>query len=116
MINPLVESTEKSTKAITEELALMREEINNLNENVLHQMSAERQPKQTKKRRKEIDEGSQLNVVEQYLATYDDSPLERYFSIQHTALNQYMGDKTVLVDKKSNISVGDLKYEYTPGL
>ena len=27
-----------------------------------------------------------------------------------------MGDKNVLVDKKSNISVGDVKYEYTPGL
>ena len=26
-----------------------------------------------------------------------------------------MGDKNVLVDEKSNISVGDVKYEYTPG-
>ena len=107
MFSPVVESTEKSTKAITEESALMGEEIKNLNENVLHQMTAERrQQKQTKKRRREIDEESQLNVVEQYLATYDDLKLDSYFSIQCTDVNQYMmGDKNVLVDKKSNIYV-----------
>ena len=67
-------------------------------------MAAERQQKQ-------------LNVVEQYLATFDDSKLGRYFSIQRIGVNQYMiGDKNVLVDKKSNISVGYGKYEYTPGL
>ena len=77
MFNPVVESTEKSTKAITEELAPMREEIMNLNE-----MTAERRQKQTKKRRQEIDEESQLNIVEQYLAAaYDDSKFYRYFSI-----------------------------------
>ena len=58
-----------------------------------------------------------MNVVQQYLATYDDSKLDRYFSIQRPGVNQYMiGDKNVLVDKKSNISVGDVKYEYIPGL
>ena len=36
MFNPVVESTEKSNKAITEELEPMREEIKNLNEYVLH--------------------------------------------------------------------------------
>ena len=36
MFSPVEESTEKSTKAITEELAPMGVEINNLNENVLH--------------------------------------------------------------------------------
>ena len=45
-----------------------------------------------------------------YLATYDDSKLDRYFSIQRTGVNQYMmDDKNVLVDKKSNISVGGVK-------
>ena len=36
MSNPVVESTEKSTKGIKEELAPMREERKNLNENILH--------------------------------------------------------------------------------
>ena len=117
MFNPVVESTEKSTKAITEELAPMREEIKNLNENVLHQMTAERPQKKTKTKRKGIDEESKLNVAEQYLATYDDSKLDIYFSIQRTGVNEYMmGDKNVLVDKKSNISIGGVKYEYTLGL
>ena len=34
MFDPVAESTEKSTEAITEELAPMREEMKNLNENV----------------------------------------------------------------------------------
>ena len=64
MFSLVVESTEKSTKAITEELASMRLEIKNLNENVLHQITAERrQQKQAVKGRREIDEESQLNVV-----------------------------------------------------
>ena len=62
MFSPVVESTEKSTKAITEELALMREKIKNLNEKVLHQLTAE---SRSKRRRGE----KKLNVVEQYLPT-----------------------------------------------
>jgi hypothetical protein len=40
MFDPVVESTEKSTTAITKELVPMREEMKNLNENLLQQAAA----------------------------------------------------------------------------
>ena len=103
----------------------MWEEIKNLNETVLHQMATttvagDKQQKQVRRKQEfadEEEEGSHLTAVHRYLATYDATKLDKYFSIKPTGVNQYMmGDRKVLVDKHSNIFVGGVKYGCTPGL
>ena len=56
-----------------------------------------------------------MNVVEKYLATYDDSKLDRYFSIQRTGVNHYMmGDKSVLVDNEAELLLAEFAAWNTP--
>ena len=49
-------------------------------------------------RETEIGCGSaDLNMVDQFITTYDETKLDRYFSIPRTGVNRYMmGDKNVL--------------------
>ena len=122
VFKPVAESTGKSTEAITRELAPMREEMKNLNERLEAAAEAaaatpEPQAKQKRGKRK-LDVGSgDLDMVDQYITIYDETKLDRYFSIQRTGVNRYMmGDKNVLVDTNSNIFIGGVKYERTPGL
>ena len=114
MFSPVVKSTEESTKAITKELVPMREEIKNLNENVLHQ----KQQQQKKKKTQVVVPDDNVNIVERYRTTYDESKIDSYFSIQPTAVkHQYvMGDTNVLVDRQANIFVDGVKYDHSPGL
>ena len=71
-----------------------------------------------RRRKRKLDTSSDLlNAVDQYHTKYDETKLDYYFSIQPTGENQYMmGDKVVVIDENSNIHVGGVKYEGTPGL
>ena len=92
--NPIVESTETSTEAVTKELVPMREEIKTLNDRL------------TKVRR----------GVHHYLDTIDKSKLDKYFGIQQTDEGYMMGDKGVVIDESSNIHVDGEEYKSTTGL
>ena len=110
MFDPVVQSTARSTEAITKELIPIRDEVKNLNENLLHQ--AAHPP-----RKRKLDTVVDINLVEQYHRLHDETKLDQYFGIQRTGVNRYtMGDKDVIVDQNSNIFVGGIKYEATPGL
>ena len=114
LFNPVVQSTEKSTEAITRELAPLREEVKHLNENLI-------------KREKLVDDDDDMistsssttdhNILEHYLTTTEGSLLDKYFAIQRMDDGRYvMGDKEVVVDKESNIHIDGIEYKGTPGL
>ena len=79
LLNSVVESTEKSTDAITKELVSMREKIKTPNDR--------------------LAPSRKLEGVPYYLDTIDKSKLDKYFGIQQTDEGQYMmGDKEVRIE------------------
>ena len=83
MFNPVVQSTEKSTEAITKELIPLREEVKHLNEAATGLIITTRKQK--------LD-----GPLEHY--TRDKSKLDKYFGIQYTDDDDryMMGDKEVI--------------------
>ena len=115
MFYPLLESTARSTEAITKELIPMREEMKNLNENLLQQAAAAHPP--IAPRKPKLAAALDANLFEQYNTNYDKTKIDKYFSIERTGDNQYrIDDKKGILDKNSNIFVDGIKYEGTPGL
>ena len=68
MFNPVVQSTEKSTEAITKELIPLREEVKHLNQAATELITTRKQT---------LDD-----PLEHY--THDKSKLDKYFGIQYT--------------------------------
>ena len=100
---PIVSATEKATAAITNEIKTEK--------NSSHSLSA-------RKKRKFTDERSgEFNVFD-YYQRMDKKDLDQYFAIQRIGDNTLvLGDKEVVVDNDSNITVdGDKMYRATPGL
>ena len=109
MFNPVVESTKKSTEAITNELMPLQEEMKTLNERLLHQVPSKHQSRK--------ESSSNLNALEYYLTEYNNAKIDKYFGIEHLDDNKYMmGDKELTVDGNSNIHVDGIEYKGTPGL
>ena len=118
LFNPVVQSTEKSTEAITRELAPLREEVKHLNENLIKREKLD----------DHVDDDDTMltsssssttdhNVVEHYLTTIRNNLLDKYFAVQRMDDGRYvMGDKEVMVDKESNIHVDGVVYKGTSGL
>ena len=73
VFSPVVESTEKSTEARMKELAPMREEMINFNERLAAAEASESQLKQKRGKRKLDVRSADLNMVDQYPTTYDES-------------------------------------------
>ena len=116
VFDPVVQSTEKSTTAITKELAPLREEMRNLNENLIAEKT---QMAGRKRKRDELSPPPPHadNVLQHYLHRSDKAKLDKYFGIQYTRHGNYMmGDKEVTVDKQSNIHVEGNTYKATVGL
>ena len=113
MFEPVVQSTEKSTKAITKELLPLRDEMKTLNDRLLETMAETAA-------RGDVSSGlNSLNVLEQYLHKYgqEGDKLDKYFGIQRVGEDRYMmGDKNVVIDEDSNILVDGMIYEATLGL
>ena len=100
---PIVSATEKATTAITNEIKTEK--------NSSHSLSA-------RKKRKFTDERSgEFNAFD-YYQRMDKKDLDQYFAIQRIGDNVLvLGDKEVVVDNDSNITVdGDKMYRATPGL
>jgi len=118
MFNPIVQSTAKSTEAITKELIPLREEVKHLNENLAVKKEKLGDDGDDTMLTSSSSSSSDLkNALEQYLTIMDKTKLDKYFGIQRTDDGRYMmGDKVVVVDKQSNIYVDDKKYKGTPGL
>ena len=104
MFNPVVESTKKSTEAITNELMPLQEEMKTLNERLLHQVPPKHQSIK--------GNSSNLNALEYYLTEYNNAKIDKYFGIEHLDDNKYMmGDKELTVDGNSNIHVDGIGYK-----
>ena len=117
MFEPVVESTGKSTQAITKELASIREEMKTLNER-LADTTEKMKDAITMKQQQQPTDDHTSNVLEQYHLKYGRSRvLDKYFAIQHVGDNKYeMGIKAVEIDEISDIIVDGVKYDGTTGL
>ena len=114
MFHPIIESTKKSTKAITKELEPLQEEMKNINENFLHITTTTTTPtKQNKRWMQDMN----VKALDYYLNTFNKEKLDKYFGIQLTADNELMmGDRSVGVDNNSTISIDNAMYKGTTGL
>ena len=84
MFHPIIESTEKSTKAITKELEPLQKEMKNINENFLHTTTTTIPTKQNKRWLQDMN----VNALDYYLNTFNKEKLDKYFGIQLNALSQ----------------------------
>ena len=113
IFHPVIQSTKKSTEAITKELVPMQEEMKNINANLQHQaVKTEYQPKLGSKRRRL--EGKHGPLVQLFLRKYLDGEVDTTFGIRHTGGNWRMGDKDVKF-KDDNIIIDGELYVGTPG-
>ena len=105
--NPIIKATEQSTKAITQSLDPIRDELKTVSEKL---------PDQAPPRRKRIwDEDTGRTAIDYYLD--HEKNLDKYYGIKEEDGNLVLGNKQVLVDdENSNITVDDRVYEGTPGL
>ena len=110
VFDPVVKSTEKSTTAITNELTPLREEMRNLNENLVVEMGKK------EKRKRDDTRVYPENVLQHYLHKSDKTKLDKYFGIQEIDGYYMMGDKEVTVDRYSNIHIEGITYKATAGL
>ena len=95
MFSPVVDSTEKSTTAITKELTPLRNEMRNLNKRLVE---VTQKKSRTRLRDKDqiTSESPHFNVMHWYLHNFDDTKIDKYFGIQQKDDGQYiMGDKNV---------------------
>ena len=94
--SPIVKATEKSTEAITKQLA---------------------QTPTPKKKQTTWNEHSDQSAIEYYFKSYNKNNLDKYFGIQLIENGEYvLGIKKIMMDEKSNIYVDDNVYKGTPGL
>ena len=99
MFESVVESTGKSTQAITKELATIREEMRTLNERLAN-TTENMKDAITMNQQQQPTDNHTSNVLEQYLLKYGGSRvLDKYFDIQRVGDNKYeMGTKAVEID------------------
>ena len=98
--SPIVKATEKSTEAITKQLAPLNSE----------------QPP-SRKKQTTWDERSDQSAIDYYLNSYNKANLDKYFGIQQEENGHFLlGTKQVMIDGDSNIYVDDAVYKSTTGL
>ena len=120
MFEPVVESTGKSTQAITKELVPIREEMKTLNERLALDTTGKMKDMNQQPQQLPADDDHTPNVFDQYLLKYGGSSrrvLDKYFAIQCVDDNMYeMGTKAVEIDEHSDIIVDGVKHNGTTGL
>ena len=102
--NPLIKATEKSTKAITEELQ-------NINK-----PTPPPPPPTAVRRKRTWTENYGSNALDYYLNEYNKKDLDKYYGIQSFNDDLMMGEKEIIVDENSDIKVDETTYKGTPGL
>ena len=115
MFHPVIESTKKSTEAITKELVPMQEEMKNINANLTTTttVKAEERAKIGGKRRRL--EGKHGPLVETFLRKYLDGDVDKTFGIHHERDHGWMiGDKDVTFQGDNIVIDGEI-YVGTPG-
>ena len=102
--HPIIESNEKSTNVITNELKPIQKEIADLNKNL------------TKEKTHLPILHARKRAATEDLFDGDSSRPDMYYGIQRDEKNRYiLGDK--IIDLKNNfIFIDEMKYEITPGL
>ena len=118
----VIESTEKSAKAITKELAPLQEEMKNLSANLLQDDDDDGAAVVRRKKKQQISgkvwtRDTGMNALNFYLNRFNKAKLDKYFGIQLAADNKLMmGDRVVGVDNGSNVYIDNVEYKGTSGL
>ena len=106
--NPVVKATQETTRAITEHLNPIHDELKVVAEKL-------DQAKTAVPRRKRIwDDETGSTAIDYYLN--HEKNLDRYYGIKEEDGNLVLGNKQVLVDENSDITIDDQTYVGTPGL
>lgn len=105
-VNPLIESNEKTSEAITNELRPMKKEIEDLNKNLRDENALVTRGR----KRKLFADGPSL-------LEGDSSRQDMYFGIQKDDRGRLvLGNKEIEVDGANNIHVQGVEYQGSPGL
>ena len=111
VFHPVIESTKKSTEAITKELAPLREEMKNLNANLHYPATVKTEDEQLKigSKRRRL-EGKHGPLVELFLRKYLNGDVDTTFGIHHERdRGWWMGNKSVKF-QGDNIVIDDEIY------
>ena len=115
MFGPVIESTGKSTGAITKELVPIREEMKTLNERHADITEKMKDAITMKQQQPTNDHIKCFRAVS--FKIWRSRVLDKYFAIQHVGDNKFeMGAKAVEIDENSDIIVDGVKYNGTTGL
>ena len=128
VFHPVIESTKKSTAAITKELAPLQEEMKNLNAS-LHNANnsgsssssssgSSRRQHGSSAHNKRWTQDMPITALDYYLQKFNKDKLDKYFGIQvDKGTNKpVMGDREIRVDNNSNIYVDGSILKGTTGL
>ena len=121
LFKPMIKSTETSTTALQKELIPIQNELKEMNSKLRRVATGVVAKKEDDEEEyvKSDDDIPILNKYDQILERFGTTAkLDPHFSIQRLPNGEgyVMGDKTVILDKSSNIYVDSDKYEGTDGL
>ena len=130
VFHPVIESTKKSTAAITKELAPLQEEMKNLNASLHNKNNDNNNNKNNNNNNngrkqhgssvhnKRWTQDMPLNALDYYLQEFNKDKLDKYFGIQvdKSTNKPVMGDQEIRVDNNSNIYVDGTILKGTTGL
>ena len=111
--NPIVKATEKTTRAITEHLNPIHDELKTVSEKLNNTNALP--PVRSRKRTWDYRTG--MTALNYYMNDYNKTALDKYYGITYDDDGDLvLGDKQIFIDGNSNITVDDQTYDGTPGL
>lgn len=109
---PIIKAGEKSTEQIIKKIEPLQNEL----ETVTTKINANTRLPIIIGRKRTWDERSGQNAIDYYLKNYSKTDLDKYYSIKQEDGGLMLGNKQVLVDSSSNITIDDTTYKGTTGL
>ena len=116
-LEPVTRTTEASTNAITKELLPIKEGIDRMNANLMHNLHIPEVKQEPQQEEEEIKEDPR-NAFQKILGYAKESAIDPYFNIvQNDAGDGYqMGNMPIEITKHDDIVVEDVKFKGTTGL
>ena len=110
IFKPIIQSSEKATTALQEELLPLQNELKDINVTLKDVSTKKSEDREINRKDATLE-----NILEMY-GISNPSNLDNHFSIQRVRDGYMMGMKKVQFDKASNIYIDDRKFDGTLGL
>ena len=114
LFKPMIQSTEKSTTALQEELLPLKNELKDINVK-LKDATEKKEEREIKRKYATTKDPTLEDILAMYGIT-NPSNLDQHFGIQRVRDGYMMGTKKVKFDEKSNIYIDGKKFDGTLGL